>query len=327
VSAESARPPELSFVVETVNLRTEGAFGSLDAALGSIRSQTIGRDRFEVLVVVDPRRQPALAGHLRARAPDVRVVDAPQAHYYAQKNAGARAARGEIVGFVDADCELAPTWAESVLEVFARGDAAIAAVVGAYDTDASDRSAWAQVFLVTTFGHQAARSERPIPSLAASNCAFRRAELLETPFDEDPFFHGPDVRLAAKIAASGRRILLVPGAANRHDHDPGLGAMHARGRYWGYCFLSLRQRGDLDVPYGRLFRALGPLAPAAIVPAKLWIDWKRLGERRRDLHLGPLQVAKCAGLMALNAVSAGAGAARVTLGLAPPTAPQHSRWA
>jgi hypothetical protein len=327
VIAEGARPPELSFVVETVNLRAEGDFGSLDAALGSIRSQSVGRDLVEVLVVVDPRRQPALADHLRASAPDVRVVDAPGAHYYAQKNAGARAARGAIVGFVDADCELVPTWAESVLEVFARGDASIAAVVGAYDTHASDRSAWAQVFLVTTFGHQAARSERTIPSLAASNCAFRRFDLLETPFDEEPFFHGPDVRLAAKIAASGRRILLVPGAANRHDHDPGLGAMHVRARYWGYCFLSLRRRADLDVPYGRLFRALGPLAPAAIVPAKLWVDWRRLGERRQDLRLDRLQVAKCAALIALNAVSAGAGAARVTLGLEPPTPPQHSRWA
>jgi hypothetical protein len=313
---------DLSFVVETINLRDEGDFEPLDAALAHVRKQTLSRDRYEVIVVVNPTLQPRLRSHLDTHHPAVRVVEAPGSHYYEQKNVGARAARGEIVGFVDADCEPVPTWGEAVLEIFSRNDDTIGAVQGAYDTPGSDRSAVALHFLLTTFGHQAGRTERVIDSLAASNCAFRRADLLATPFDEKAFFHGPDVRMATAIRVSGRHVLLTPDAANRHDHEPGVAGMLGRGAYWGYCFLRLRHDETDDIHYVRLFRGLGPLAPCALVPMKAARDIRQLVAKRRELSVRPFLAARCAGLMILNAVAVGVGAARYQFGLTPPPAPQ-----
>ena len=319
--ARGRSDPELSFVVETINLREPGDFRPLDGALTHLASQTLAPDRYEVIVVVDPRLQPDLVAHLAVRHPHVRVVEAPGAHYYAQKNAGARHARGHIVGFVDADCDPVPTWGETVIELFGRAHGALGAVQGAYDTPGSNRSAIALHFLLTTFGHQAGRTERRIDSLAASNCAFRRADLLARPFDEKPFFHGSDVRMAAAIRRRGQHVLLTPGAANQHDHEPGVRGMLGRGAYWGYCFLRLRHE-DQDLHYVRLFHALGPVAPLAIVPLKAMRDLGQLLRKRRELRVGLVTAARCAALMLVNSLAVGIGAARYQFGFAPPPAPQ-----
>jgi glycosyl transferase family 2 len=318
---------ELSFVVETTNLRPDDGVEPLDRALCAIRGQTLAADRVEVIVVVDPLVHPTLGDHLARAWPHARVVDAAGAHYYRQKNEGARVARGRIVGFVDADCDPAPGWGAAVIAAFERGADALGAAQGRYATHSLDRSTLARAFLVTTFGHQAAASERRIRSLAASNCAFRREEIVAHPFREDAVFHGPDVEMVEVLAARGRHILLVPDALSRHDHDPGIRAMVARGVYWGYCFLKLRREGSGDVSHTRLFRALGPLAPLALVPAKAVIDLRRLGERRRDLGLGVGSTVACAAVLAFNALAVGVGAARYLVGSEPPREPQATGFA
>jgi hypothetical protein len=316
--------PLISFVVETCNIAPGQSFDAIDCALAGIARQTLPPDSVEVLVMSDPQRTPGLRAHLERSAPQVRVVDCPGLHYYAQKNLGARLARADVVGFVDADCDPVPEWAEAVLDTFARGGERVAVVQGRYRTHSLARSSTARAFLVTTFGHQAAATERALSSLAASNCAVRRNELLERPFREDPFFHGPDVAKAAELQSRGAAILLASRAINSHDHEPGLRAQHVRGMYWGYCFLKLRHSGGREARYGRLFRALGPIAPFVLAPAKAIIDLRRLVQRRSDLELGVADCLGCAAMLLLNSLSVGAGAARFAFGLSPPRSPQET---
>lgn len=317
---------ELSFVVETLNLRDAHDFTPLDANLAALSAQTLDPSLYETIVVVDPSVEPALQQYLADRWPGVRVVTAPGAHYYAQKNAGARAAHGRVVGYVDADCIAVPGWARAMIDALDR-DTRASCVVGRYDTPRSDQSAFAQALLVTLFGHHCGRVARDISSVAASNSAFRRDDILAEPWLEDPFFHGPDVDKASRVAARGGRIMFVPEAQSVHDHEPGLAAQHGRGLYWGYCFLRLRREGPPTVPYSRLFRGLGPAAPVAVVPAKLAIDMLRLLERRRDLGLSLIGTIRVACLLALNAFSTGLGALRYYAGLPPPQTPQNTRFA
>lgn len=322
----SANRPRITFVVETCNIAPGQSFEGIDRALDALARQTVPTVETEVLVMADSTRTPGLREHLERASPHVRVVDSPGLHYYAQKNLGARLARAEIVGFVDADCDPVPEWAEAVLESFARGGERVTAVQGRYRTHSLDRSAIARAFLVTTFGHQAAATDRPISSLAASNCAVRRRELVERPFREDPFFHGPDVAKASDLAARSETILLAARAVNAHDHEPGLRAQHIRGVYWGYCFLKLRHTTGREAKYARLFRALGPLAPIALIPAKALIDLRRLAERRADLELGLGATLGCAAMLGLNSLSVGLGAVRFALGLAPPDSIQATHF-
>jgi hypothetical protein len=318
----------VSFVVETLNLRDAHDFTPLDTALGALSEQTIDRSSCEIIVVVDPVAEPELPLHLAAKWPDVLILEVPSGtHYYAMKNAGAVAARGAVIGYVDADCQAAPEWAESMCEALQRSDEPPAFAVGAYDTPRSRTSWLAKAFLVTIFAHQVGRSERRTDSIAASNCAVLRDRIVSEPFREDPFFHGPDVEMVTRILDVGGRVVLIPAARNIHDHEPGFASQHGRGVYWGYCFLRLRLEGSPAVKYATLFRRLGPLAPLAVMPAKCAIDLRNLIKRRRDLEAGAADTLAVAGLLVLNAFSASLGAMRYYAGLPPPQTPQNTRFA
>ena len=310
--------PALSVVIETVNTEP-GRHDSLDALFRALAAQTLAREEMEFIVVIDPDRHPDLGKYVAATQPQARVVEASGRHYYAQKNLGARRACSPLVGFIDSDCLPAETWAAAIVDAFARHDDRLGAVQGTIWSD--QKTTLANAFLVSVFGHLQARRERRTPSLAANNCAFRRADLIATPFEEAAVFHGPDVRMVARLAEEGKYVLLVPEVADRHRFLPGLRPFWQRGIYWGYCFLDLRRDARPSVPYARLFRRLGPLAPLALVPAKAAIDLKRLFDRRDDLELTASQTLRCAAALALNSLAAGYGAALSLRRQPPPPSP------
>ncbi len=312
--ALSFSTPALSAVIETVNT-PPGQYAYLDSTLAHLAAQTIPKERLEIIVVIDTNVHPALAKHVAGALPSARIIEAQGLHYYAQKNLGARHARAPLVGFIDSDCFPGHTWAESIIDAFARHDDKLGAVQGTVWT--TDETSFAKAFLVSVFGHLQGATERATPSLAASNCAFRRADIVASPFEETPVFHGPDVRMRARLGDEGRYVLLVPGAADRHVFEPGFKPFLKRAAYWGYCFLNLRRDARPSVPYARLFRRLGPLAPLALVPAKAMIDLKRLFERRADLDLTPRQTVSCSAVLLLNSLAVGYGAMLKVLGVPP----------
>src|SRR5687768_10448467 len=104
--------PALSVVIETVNTEP-GRHDSLDALFRALAAQTLAREEMEFMVVIDPDRHPDLGKYVAATQPQARIATARGRHYYAQKNLGARHARGPLVGFIDSDCLPAATWAAS----------------------------------------------------------------------------------------------------------------------------------------------------------------------------------------------------------------------
>lgn len=304
----------LSVVIETANT-PPGQYAELDATIGALADQTLSSDRVETFVVADTRLHPTLRAHLSSSAPQVRMIDAPELHYYAQKNHGARVSRAPIVAFIDSDCIPAKTWAATILEAFAREDPLLGAVQG---TVWSDRTPLGFAFAITNFGVFQARRERRTSSLTGNNCAFRREEFLADPFEDDPVFHGPEVRLAARIYDRGRYILLAPGAANHHHFLPDFKLFLAHGVYWGYCFLQLRRDGASCVPYAKLFNRLGPLSPLALIPAKAAFDLWRMIQRRADLEMNLFDTVGCTASLLVNSFAVGMGAFRSFLGLEAP---------
>ena len=316
---ETAGDVLLSVVIETANT-PPGDYREMDECLNAFAAQTLAREKFELIVVADRGLHPKLGEHLAVVAPGARLLAAEGLHYYAQKNFGARAARAGIIAFMDSDCIPAPTWAETILEVFARGDERLGAVQG---TVWSERTPLGFAFVITNFGLLQARAERRTTMLTGNNCAFRREDILGAPFEEASMFHGSDVQMAAEIRRRGRHILLVPGAGNHHHFLPGFKPFLAHGVYWGYCFLNVRRAGA-SVPYGKLFRRLGPLGPLALVPAKAALDLFRMMARRADLRMSVTETLGCAAALVVNSIAVGRGAARAFLDKPPPTAPTSS---
>jgi glycosyltransferase involved in cell wall biosynthesis len=104
-----AAAPEIAAVIATHERETRLAF-----ALEALAEQTLGPDRFEVVVV----RSAVTRGPF-AKAPDgldarfIRHVGAPGAA--AQRNAGWRAARAPLVAFLDDDSRPVAGWLEALL--------------------------------------------------------------------------------------------------------------------------------------------------------------------------------------------------------------------
>ena len=85
------------------------------------------------IVLVDNGSTDGSAELLRAfadghAAEGVRVVDEPRPGISAARNAGIRAARGEIVAWTDADCSPEPAWLRALTEPFA--DPTVGGVAG-----------------------------------------------------------------------------------------------------------------------------------------------------------------------------------------------------
>ncbi len=97
-------------VTVVIPARNEAAF--IGAALGSVAVQHLDGGRVEAVVVVngtsDGTAAVARAAAARMRATPVRVIEVPEPGVARAKNIGARAARGPLLVFLDADSRMAP---------------------------------------------------------------------------------------------------------------------------------------------------------------------------------------------------------------------------
>ena len=307
--------PQLSIVIETLNYQ-RGDHQLLAAVLQSLRRQSLTQGALELIVVADPQKHPELKALLSQLDPAARLLAAPGAHYYAQKNRGAEAARSPIIGFIDSDCVPCPTWAATVLGHLAGDPDPPSAVQG---TVVTGRSIEAIAFAVTSFGQVQGYATRTTGMLTGNNCAFRRAEFLAAPFAEAPWFHGPEVSKAAAIHAGGGTILLDPGAQVHHAFYPGIANFFVFATYWGWCFLHLRRSSPVKIRYATLFNRLGWLAPLALVPAKMLMDSYRMVQQRKPMRLSWRQFLGATTLLLLMAPAVGYGALLERLGRKPMT--------
>ncbi|MCS6800660.1 MAG: glycosyltransferase family 2 protein [Chloroflexota bacterium] len=90
---------------------TEARWNDMLAAIDSVRRQTLAPQ--EIVVIVD--HNPALAERLRAAVSDVRVIENEEAAGLSgARNTGVRAARSDLVAFLDDDATAAPDWLEQM---------------------------------------------------------------------------------------------------------------------------------------------------------------------------------------------------------------------
>jgi GT2 family glycosyltransferase len=167
----------------------------------------------EVIVVADGSAE---AAH-EAGALGVRVVLTPERRGPAYaRNLGARAARGDILVFIDADVLVPPDFFSRVAALFQQGPD-VAAIIGSYD-DAPEALNFLSQYknLLHHYVHQEARAEA---STFWGACgAIRRAVFLRLGgFDERiPRPAMEDVELGHRLRQHGHRICLVPSLQVKH---------------------------------------------------------------------------------------------------------------
>ncbi len=205
--------PRYSVVIPAYN-----AEGTLPATLAALAAQSVPRGEVEVIVVDDGSRDGTAAC---ARAAGVTCLQQPNAGPAAARNNGARAARGDLLLFTDADCIPAPTWIEEMARPFA--DPAVSGAQGAYR---SAQTGLAPRFAQAEFEFRYTYTQRfpTLDLIATYSAAYRRTVFLEAGgFDTSfPVADNEDTEFSYRLVQAGHQLVFAPKALVQHRHQPSL---------------------------------------------------------------------------------------------------------
>ena len=205
------------------------------ATLGALLD-ALARDvgaRAEIIVVDDGSTDGTAAAARRFKG--VKVITQANSGPGAARNRGARAARGEILVFIDADCEPALGWFDALTRPLL-ADETVAAAKGVYRTR---QRSWAARFAQLEFEgrYRLLRRARQIAFVDSYSAAIR-ADAFRAVGGFDPHFplaDNEDVDLSFKLARAGYKMVFCPAAAVYHRHPATwrrYAALKLRRAYW-----------------------------------------------------------------------------------------------
>ena len=220
LSSES-RSCQISVVIPTRN-RSE----MLERCLAALAKQTLGLDRFEVIVVNDggvplERLLPNWRNRLR-----LRILDQRHGGPAAARNAGAAVAHGSLLAFTDDDCEPHPDWLTACTTRL--HETPEHAIGGDTQNALGDNpySSASQLLVDYLYDYQRAIDDRPgarpkMPAFVTSNNLAVSATLFSQLGGFDQSFRraaAEDRDFCERWQEQGYQLSHVPGAVVRHSH-------------------------------------------------------------------------------------------------------------
>jgi glycosyltransferase involved in cell wall biosynthesis len=302
--------PTMSVVVCSLN----GAEG-VQRVLTALARQTIA-DELDVVLVDDGSIDDTSAvGH----AHGVRVVTHPvNRGLSAARNSGVSIATGEVVAFLDDDCEPEPDWAEQLRVAYAADVVGVGGDVVSEGTPnalgrylernnplapleaelavSSGRAYRLWRYVAGQWGGQPS-GQRPVYSLVGANMSFRREAIVAAGmFDERFTFGAEELDLCHRVRTLRPDGLLVvtPAARVRHHFETSLRDMLRRSRAYGRGSARMYRKwpsfGPTVFPAPLALLALlalsrrwpGALVVAALFPHALFPKGLRAAVGRRD---------------------------------------------
>ncbi len=220
----------MSEIKYSVIIPAYNAERTLPLTLEALQRQTVPRDRYEVIVVDDGSTDETarIATEFGAR-----VIRQENQGPAAARNAGVRAARGEIVLFTDADCAPCEDWIEKMTAPFK--DPEVVGAKGAYLT--RQRSLMARfVQLEYEDRYDRMANFAQIDFIDTYSAAYRRDVFLaNNGFDTIfPTASVEDQEFSFRLAQKGYRMVFVPEARVYHLHDETLKQYIRRKFFIGY---------------------------------------------------------------------------------------------
>jgi GT2 family glycosyltransferase len=212
-SAQSADPP----VPYSVIIPVRNSAKTLGRCLDALAAQTGVPMGPEIIAVDDASTD---GTREVAQAHVVRLLTLPvQQGPAAARNSGAAEAQGEVLLFLDADCQAAPDWCQEMLRPLSASD--VCAVYGAYR---SRQTACVARLAQAEFDERYARLARrqSIDFMATHAAAIRRAVFLQVGGFRTDLRGNEDVELAFRLTRQGYRIAFAPQAVVYHDHPAAL---------------------------------------------------------------------------------------------------------
>jgi glycosyltransferase involved in cell wall biosynthesis len=192
----------------------------LPRCLNAILHQSIDRARYEIIVVDDGSTDQtvSLAQEIFKGDALTQVIAAPHGGPAAARNAGARAASGEIILFTDSDCEPALNWIESLTTAF--NETNVVGAKGVYRTRQRSLVArFVQQEYQTKYDHMLSLTS--IDFIDTYSAAYRRAAFLSNGGFDETFTTASveDQEFSFRLARRGQRLVFAPDAIVFHQHD------------------------------------------------------------------------------------------------------------
>lgn len=203
----------ISLVIETYNV--DGEAGPLRTLLYALEPQLEGVELVITHVGLDELTRKTLAN---GRA--VTWVEMPRdADYYQHKNRGFDATTGDIVAFIDGDCEPDAHWLEELIAPFADGALVVAGATSYPGSVAPIANAIDFPYFDGATAQRRAISDAPptVRNFFANNVAFERTTFATRRYPTiDGMFHGQCQVLALRLLQDHIPVVFAPQAKLTH---------------------------------------------------------------------------------------------------------------
>lgn len=239
--ASPAAQPLVSVIVPTRD-RSE----MLGRCLAGLAGQTM-LDELEVIVVDDGSRIPDAVAAVVDGYSFARVVRQTPSGPAAARNSGAAKAWGDVLCFIDDDCEPEPAWAERLFGALQSG--ADAAAGKTLSQDPGSPLAAASELIDEAPASEAVSAGSGLSFAPSNNLACRADVFAAVPFDESyRAAAGEDRDWCDRLTSGGYVLLAEPGAVLRHCPESTLRAFIARQLRYGRGAFWFRRGRDQQRP-------------------------------------------------------------------------------
>ena len=249
----------------------------------ALDGQTI-REPVEVIVV--DRRRDAVSDRLRARWPELRVLEVEaDMPLVRMRWLGARAAAGTFVVVTEDHCVPDPGWLEAFARAWERAPAATVAIGGAVVNGVTERAFDVANVLCEYGAVLAPLAAGPADGIAGMNVAYRRDDLLAADPDlaASSFW---ETTLHPAWRARGRVLLVAPDALVTHAKRFEVGHFLQQRYLYSRAFAA-RRVGARALPVRALYGAAAWLLPPLVLVRLLRVLVGKRGARAELLRCAP----------------------------------------
>ena len=253
MSAEISNSEELlamcSRITVSVIVPAYNAESTVADCINSLLKLRYPREQVEI-IVVDNGSTDSTSAILASYDAQITVLFEKKRGAAAARNTGLRAAKGETIAFIDADCIADPDWLSKLIEPLRNSQIGI---VGGRIL-ARGRPNKIEAFGETIHDHNLSINGSSPPHAMTANCSARLAVLQSVGFFDEKFLRAQDCDLSYRVVQAGYKLVYEQAAVVYHKNKKTASGLFMEGYTHGFHSVQLNKKHRMflrQYGYGR----------------------------------------------------------------------------